>query len=206
MALPLDSLTDQDIPVANWLSPDNLGRPADRLMDYEEGGIALNDPSAGLTGYIWRARLVGNDIVVGREPYSSETVITTDTDITELSLSFDQNMRPALAYVAGGQAKLYWYDTVTEMQITTNLAADVTLPFLSLDDKRLQATTINSNDTLLFYIRGSSLYYRQQRERYNTERLLRTYADTNIRIGRVGITRGLRLQIQICYITEPTPP
>jgi hypothetical protein len=125
--------------------------------------------------------------------------------ITELSLSFDQNMRPAVAYVVAGQAYLYWYNSVTELQETWTLPADVKSPFLSLDDKRDPATTITSNDTLLFYIRGTSLYYRQQRERYVTERLLKTYPDSNIRVGRAGMSRGLRMQIQICYITPPTP-
>lgn len=205
MSLPENSLSPYDPPVANWIAPDNLGRPADLLTDYEEGGIALDDPSEGLQGYIWRARLVGNDIMLGKSPYTVETIVLTDTGITELSLSFDQNMRPTIAYVAGGQAKLYWYDSVPEMQVTTNLAADVLSPFLGLDDKRSPATVLTTNDTLLFYIRGTSLYYRQQRDRYATERLLKTYPDNNIRIGRVGITRGLRMQIQICYITAPTP-
>jgi len=205
MALPDNSLTDLDIPVANWLTPDDIGRPADRKTDYEEGGAILNDPNSGLQGYIWRATLSGNDVLISRSPYDTSVVLLTDTDIEEISLSFDQNMRPTLAYVSAGQAKLYWYDSALELQVTTNLATDVRSPFLSMDDKRETATTINSNDTLLFYIRGSSLYYRQQRERYNTERLLRTYPDSNIRIGRAGITRGLRMQVQICYITEPTP-
>lgn len=199
MSLPNNALDTVSVP-AEFLSPDSDGRQNNRKVDYERGGIALNDSSAGLDVQDWRVRLVGNDVLIGAFPYTTETVLLTDTGISEISLSFDQNMRPALAYVASGQAKLYWYDTLAAAQVTTNLAADVRGPFLSLDDRRQVATTIASNDILLFYIRDSKLCYRQQRERFDTERILRTFSGPGVTIVRCGMNEGLRMQMEIVGI------
>lgn len=194
MSLPGNALDPIGI-AAVLLSPDVDGRPS-LLEDYEMGGIAINDPSQGLQVQNWRARLDGDDVLVGPDPYSSETVVISDTDITELSLAFDQNMRPTIAYVAGGVNKLYWYDTVPETHVTTVFNAEDRSPFVTMDDKRRPATTVNLNDVLFFYIRGTTLYYRQQRDRFQTERALATVEDGQS-IVKCGMSRALRVQVHL---------
>lgn len=198
MSLPTDALPYQT-PVDAWLSPDVVGRPS-LVEDYEEGGVGLNDPSQGLQVQDWYFYLVGNAVT------ADGTTLITVAGITELSGSFDQNMNPTIAYVATGQAYLYWYETATEMQITTTLAADVRSPFVTMDDKRGPATTININDVLLFYIRGTSLYYRQQRESYDTERLLYEGVTADQVILRAGMSVGLRMQVELGPLPDPEPP
>ena len=179
------------------LLPDSLGRRDGRTIDYEQGGIALNDPSQGLQVQSWRARLVGNEIKVGPDPYTSETTVITGSGITQISLAFDQNMNPAIAYVQAGVTKLYWYSTALEEMTTTTFAADVRSPFVCMDDKRDAATTMNINDVLLFYVRTNRLCYRQQRDSYNTERTLAWFDGTAVTINKVGMNVGLRMQVEL---------
>lgn len=195
MSLPGDALSAVAAPAA-FLSPDDDGRPA-RTIDFERGGIALNDPSAGLNYQNWRLRVVGNDLLVSPDPYTVETTVLTVASVNECALAFDQNMNPTIAYVVGTQAYLYWYDTALEAMTTTTLASDVRSPFLSMDDKRDAATSMGSNDVLLFYLRSSQLCYRQQRERYQTERVLKTFAGPRVTISKVGMNAGNRLQVEI---------
>lgn len=204
MSLPTNALPYQT-PVDAWLSPDAAGRPS-LTEDYEEGGIAIQDPTQGLQVQDWYFHLVGNVVSASPDPYATETNLITVAGITELSGSFDQNMNVTIAYVVAGQAYLYWYETATETQITTTLAADVRSPFVTLDDKRAPATTITSNDTLLFYIRGTSLYYRQQRDSYSIERELYTSVEADQVILRAGMASGLRLQLELGPLPVPPDP
>lgn len=112
--------------------------------------------------------------------------------MTEISFSFDANMQPAVAFVADGQAYLNWYDNTVPGYVTTTLSADVETPRVTLDDKRhVGSNGYQVSDVILAYTRGGNLYYRQQRERYTVERLLKEGVTPLIKIG---FNRQLRLQ------------
>lgn len=195
MSLPGDALPNTVAAVA-LLSPDDIGRSA-RVIDYELGGIALNDGTQGLQVQNWRARLVGTEIRVAPDPYTTETVLVTAAGITQLSIAFDQNMNPVVAYVQNGLTKLYWYSTALEAMTTTTFAADVRSPFLCMDDKRNAASLLNINDVLLFYVRTNRLCYRQQRDSYNTERTLAWFDGAAVTIKKAGMNYGLRMQVEL---------
>ncbi|MBK7024479.1 MAG: hypothetical protein IPH41_13575 [Sulfuritalea sp.] len=195
MSLPGDALPNAVAAVALQL-PDDLGRPT-LVVDYEIGGIALNDGTQGLQVQNWRARLVGNEIRVAPDPYTTETVLVTAAGITQLSIAFDQNMNPVVAYVQSGLTKLYWYSTALEAMTTTTFAADVRSPFLCMDDKRNAASLLNINDVLLFYVRTNRLCYRQQRDSYNTERTLAWFDGAAVTIKKAGMNYGLRMQVEL---------
>lgn len=196
MALPNDALSVVPVPSA-LLTPDDRLRssllPATLLTDYEQGGIGLSDSSQGLRVQSWMAYLDGNTIYCVPEAGGTPTAILTDTGITELSLGFTQSMDVVLAYVASGVTKLYWYDSSIPGQ-TTTIFAGTTSPFLSLDDKRPEE--VAASDVLFFYVRNGVLYYREQRERYQTERSLATLPVGVSRIVNAGMGRNLRVQIQ----------
>lgn len=194
MSLPLNTLSATPV-VSTWLAPDDIVR-ADSTVDYELGGIALSDPSQGLRVQSWRARVSGSNVLAGPTPYTSESTLFTAAGISELSVAFDQNMRPAIAYIQAGQAKLWWFDSFVATQVTTTLASDIVSVYLTTDDKRDVATQVNTNDVLLFYVRSSKLYYRQQRDRFATERELKTFNGPSVSIKRCGMTAGLRVQIE----------
>lgn len=166
--------------------------PVTRTVDYEDGGIAIQDPSQGLLVQRWRARLINNEVIVDAdsvEPF----VLYSGEGVTEISLTFDQNMNPCLAFVQSGRAKLRWFDSVAGGIVITELAADVMTPRVSLDDKR--ATQTSNSDIILAYLRGGALYYRQQRERFQTERLLD--AGPHRGLIKIGLTKNLRLQFMM---------
>jgi len=203
MSMPLNRFSDIAAPTV-ILVPDDATRES-LTVDYELGGIGLSDPSQGLQVQTWRARVDGSNVLVGPAPYTAETTLFTGADITEISLAFDQNMRPALAYIQDGQAKLRWFDSFVGETVTTTLDAGITSLFLTMDDKRDIATELNFNDILLFYIRGQNLYYRQQRDRFTTERLLHEFGAVGMSIARCGMNAGLRVQVEVFGRTSDLP-
>lgn len=138
------------------------------LIDYEMGGRAINDTSAGLQYQLWRVR-VDEDVVYLGPDGGNEQPAFIRPGITEVALAFDQNMQPVIAFTQGGQAWLWWFDGTVPGMVFTSILGAVN-PRVTLDDKRRGQTA--SSDVILAYLRAGSLYYRQQRDRYQTEYLL----------------------------------
>ena len=155
---------------------------------WDNGGVALNDPSQDLTKYVWQAWTDGTTITVKREDLATETALVTDTGITEVDLTFDQNMRPCIAYVANGISKLYWYDSSLAMQVTDNFVG-ITSPRVSLDDKR--RFNVANSDIIFAYQKGNDLCYRVQRERFGVEHILATNTKKRL-LWRIGMGRNNR--------------
>lgn len=191
MGMPLNILSPEPV-ISEFLSPDNRVRSS-LLIDYELGGVALGDPTQGLDVQVWEAQVVGDDIQVRPESGGSWTTILSDTEITEISISFDQNMQATIAYVAAGVAKLYWYDAVAEAFVTTTYTG-ASSPVVTMDDKR--PMQIGHNDILLFYILGGELIHRLQRDRFLTAYNLGAVPSGTTRIRRWGMSYGLRIQIE----------
>lgn len=189
--IPEDRLSTEAV-YAPYYAPDDTD-PPDDLWDMEIGGAALNDPSQGLRVKVWTLRAVGatGDVYVGAFDVF-ETLLFTAPGIQEVSLAFDQNMRPFVAFVQSGQAKYRWYDTLTGTNVITELDPLDRNPRCCMDDKRDGQTSSGTNDVILAYTRENALYYRQQRERYGVERLLKT--EVNGRLMRVGMNTVNRLQ------------
>jgi hypothetical protein len=160
--------------------------------DYEDGGIALNDPSQGLQYQRWRCRIFGDYVVLDAEEVLPQ-VIFVGAELTECSIAFDQSMRPALAVVEAGQAKLQWFDTSVGEQVITFLDPDVVTPRVTLDDKRNRQSEIA--DVILAYVRLGGLYYRQQRDRFLIEYLLDAGPHTGI--NKIGMNKHFRLQFSM---------
>lgn len=191
--IPNSSLSQITIP-GFWIPPDDLEN--DSLRDYELGGIDLNDPSFGLRFQVWTLTLMNDDVVISA-PTVPLTVLFTRTGITELSLAFDQNMNPFVAFVENGVAKFWWYDTVVSQQVFSSLPANSITPRTCLDDKR--ETQTNSSDIILAYLLNDNLYFRAERDRYSVQYLLKTgvFNPTSglpARLKRVGMTDQNRLQ------------
>jgi len=170
------------------------------LSDYEDGGVDLNDTSLGLRYQIWMGLLVGDSIVITSTNGHSYT-LHSGYGISEFSFSFDQNMRPVLAWVQGGVAKLQWFDSSLGIQVITDLGNTILNPKVYLDDKR--SLSNNSSDIILGYFKSGNLYYRQQRDRYLIEYLLATdvYTMTNgVRsneLVKIGMAGNLRLHFVV---------
>lgn len=160
-------------------------------LDYEDGGIALQDPSAGLLYQQWTGRLLdGTTITLQGSNMESPTTWLTGAGITEFSFTFDQNMKPAVAFVEGGVAKLNWFDVTVNQQVTTSFGDSVKNPRVSLDDKHRLASA--TSDVIFAYLRNGNLYYRQQRDRYLVEYPLATFVAG--RLNKIGMNVKNRFQ------------
>lgn len=160
------------------------------LVDHEPGGVAINDASQGLFGWMWTLQMDGDDVVVS-EPTAGSTVLFTMPNLTELSLAFDQNMKPVVAYVAAGTAFLWWFDTLTAAHIHTEIPG-ASSPRVTLDDKRNMQT--GASDVILAYLVGTTLYFRAQRDRYLTAYQLNT--DITRPLRKIAMNNKLRLQFE----------
>ncbi len=116
--------------------------------------------------------------------------------IVSLSFCFDQNMRPCVAYETSSGVFLRWYDSAVVNYVTTSWGATFRSPRVTLDDKRLTQFATRS-DIIFAYIRGEFLCYRQQRDRFTTERVLQGGVGPNTKLNNVGMNRVLRLQFDL---------
>ena len=163
MSLPNDVLSS--IPKeGSFVGSRALDAPT--LIDYEDGGIDLQNATNGLRFQAWKAS-VENDSIYLEAPTVPKLLVYLGEDITELSFTFDQNMNYCLCFVEGGVAKLRWYDSSIQAMTTTVLPYGVKTPKVTLDDKRVYQSPIS--DIVLAYIRDGMLRVCYQRERFSIE-------------------------------------
>lgn len=177
-----------------YAPPDDLvTSPAE---DFEMGGIALSDPTQGHLVQTWRLFLDPADRrrVMIEAPNHPASLVFTRDGILEVSFTFDQNMRPAVAYKTEFLMALRWYDTQVNQYITSEFEVGRN-PKMTLDDKR-RSQQANS-DMLFAYIRGTGLYYRQQRDRFTIERLLRANITPNLSLKNIGMNLNWRVQAEL---------
>ena len=191
MPLPEDRLSTLPVP-APFLPPRD--KVVGFLESWHRGGIALNDPTAGLDVQDWHATSDGSSVFVSAPNWpTTQLFFVPGAGISSIDLAFDQNMNPAIAYVEGGQAKLYWFDTLPNAYVVFLLDPLDKNPRLALDDHRPISVNGGNSDMILAYTRQGSLYYRQQRDRFTIERLL--VANTGlVRLLTIGMTTADRFQ------------
>ncbi|OYT14564.1 MAG: hypothetical protein B7C24_17635, partial [Bacteroidetes bacterium 4572_77] len=133
------------------------GRSGLLTIDYDDGGIDVQDTSEGLLYQIWTARISDDktEILLSADNKAEYTFVT-GVNITEVSLTFDQNMNPCVAYVENEISKFYWYDASIPAYDT--IIIDGTTPKIFLDDKRVSQS--DNSDILMFYLRNGNLYHR----------------------------------------------
>lgn len=193
--IPMGRLSTQPVSAA-FISPDDTDGVESfefgPLTDYELGGKDISDASEGLEVKIWKAEVTEAGEVYFSAPEVPQALYITLPGTTEFSFTFDQNMRPVLAYMQAGEAKFRWYDALTGTYVTTTLPVGSNYPKVALDDKREYQTTLGDNDVILAYLRAGTLYYRQQRDRYEVEYTLASVP--NARLLRIGMNMVGRLQ------------
>lgn len=169
------------------------GQSNNQLIDYETGGIALNNPTGGLSYQIWKAEVLNFREVWISSPNTPRTfVFSSGYSLQSISLSFDQNMRPYIAYMENGIAKFYWFNSLIGGPDILTLPTGSRNPKTSMDDKNSVATDLGTNDIILAYMRGTTLYFRVQRDRYQIEYTLRTGVTGDLL--KFGMGENRRLQ------------
>lgn len=169
MAIPGNIIISPAIPAA-FLAPDSTDTSAAESL--ELGGVALNDGSQGRQVQNWRGYIAAAGTQIRVQPQASgtpDTLLYTGVNITAVSLAFDSNMQPTVAFVEDGVAKLRWFDAVGSAFVVTSYPG-VTNPKVSSDDKRF--SQVGASDVIFSYINAGTLYWRQQRDRYLVERAI----------------------------------
>lgn len=189
--LPGDGLPST-VPVkADFLEPKD--RAYDPLVSPEYGGPALNTPAPSRLVQIWNAFYEDGAVKVA--PESVTPVITTlfaDPAVETLSLAFDANMTPTIAYMTGGVCKLRWFDSSVNQIVTTTFPG-VDSCQVTTDDKR--QAQIGKEDVVFAYTLEGNLCYRLQRERYTIEHVFATGVKGQLK--RLGMNRKNRLQFEV---------
>jgi hypothetical protein len=190
--LPDEVLSSQTI-AAQFLFPRNIPRQA--LIDYEYGGVAINDGTRGLRVKVWKGEYIEEQIVLSATGVAPTPIITVP-GLRDFQFTFDRNMNPFICYELedGSTPRFYWFDTVPSAFITTILPSGSVTPRCAHDDNRdLQSAAA---DIILAYCRGGNLYFRAQRERYLEEHLLSDEAGES-GLVQVGMNNVWRFQFQL---------
>lgn len=134
------------------------------LEDYEYGGTNIYEATQSFST-LWKCFYEDGQIKLSNDQVNHE--LLTVADVQSLSLAFDLNMRPMIAYSTTSSSFLYWYDTSVAAQTTTELGGTYSFMQLSLDDNRSSQTA--NADVILAYIKNNKLFMRIQRERFLIE-------------------------------------
>lgn len=164
----------------------------DEVIDYEFGGISIQDTSQGLNVFVWECFYKDRWITL-RSPNEEVKWLQID-GVTHVGLAFDFNMNPNICYVVNGETFLRWYDTSIQGFRTTSFGSSIKSPQISLDDHREEFS--GSSDIIFAYVRNGSVYYRQQRDRYNIERYVGEVPD-DLTLIQIGMNRKYRFQFKI---------
>jgi len=182
--IPNNAFTATPI-VSAFLPPKD--EPYQPLTSKSRGGVALNDASQGRDYQNWIVNYDGANILVA--PQGGSTAFTLPVaGVLSVSLAFDNNMNPVIAWMDAVGAKLYWFNNVTF--VTTAFPA--TSCRVTIDDVR---DFYNADSDVIFaYTNAGTLYWRQQRDQYATQR---TVGSTTGLLQKVGLNQLNRLKFQL---------
>ena len=166
------------------------------LISKVRGAVALGDSSQGRLSHIWKARWVTGNIEIFREDNGIVVNSIPAPGALTISLAFDSNMGIVLTWLTNAGAKLYFFNSLTSAYITRDFP-NITSCKLCVDDPR--EFYITQSDVIFAYTLNGSLYWRQQRDRYDIERLV---GATNKFLFRVGLNSINRLQ----FFLSDLPP
>lgn len=177
--LPSNDLLN--VRTAPFLVPDR----AELLIDYEWGGVDLNDTSLGLNHQIWTSNYQNDDVILSAG--AIKHIIFTAPNLIALSFAFDFNMQPIMTYVIKDIGTyLRWYDALNNEWINEYLGEEYRTPQLSLDDFRQSQR--NNADVIFAYVKNGLLCIRLQRDRFAIEYPLQTSSE----LYQIGMMQNYR--------------
>lgn len=154
------------------------------------GGISLNDPSKGRLYQPWTVKYSGGNILVN--PGAEATVFTLPVSgVTSVSLAFDNNMSPVIAWTSVNGANLYYYNTLG-LTYTTRYFEGINSCRVCVDNP--EDYYDGASDVIFGYTLNNNLCYRQQRDRYDIEYII---SESSRILSRMGPTTANRLQFEL---------
>ena len=154
------------------------------------GGVALSNGTQGRLVKAWTVAYINNTIQV--QPAGGFNALSIPVPgVTSVSLAFDANMAPVIAWTTSTGASLYYFDTSTQVYITRTFPG-VTSCRVCVDDP--VDFYIGPSDVIFGYTLNGNLCYRQQRDIYNIEYII---IPTTKLLIKMGPATTNRLQFEI---------
>ena len=186
--LPNNTWSSQPI-VSDIIAPRDKAK-INATTSSDNGPIAIRNISRGLLAKIWTASY---NSITGSVTLQDGTNLFTDVNLKELSLTFNQNGDPFVAFRSGTRIKIWWYDPQTSSYTIKDLTVG-DQPFCYLDERRPEFSS--SSDVLLIYHRNGEILYRQQRDRFDIEYSTGIIGGSDIVIECFGMAKNNRMQIK----------
>jgi hypothetical protein len=169
---------------------DPWGRTYNPVVSWAQGGAAINDGTQGRQIQLWYADLTPSAIRINTEYGGLQTSLAIP-GVSKVSLAFDGNMQPVVAYKDGPGERMRFYDiTLPGFNTMYEPLADSSL--VAPDDNR--DDNQSGSDVIWAYTKSGNLYIRVQRERFQTERLVGV---AHGKLINMGPTEGLRFQLKL---------
>lgn len=189
--LPNNAVTTPAYP-GKFLAPYDL--PASATSRACRGGIALNDASKGRDYQNW---YVWWDTGVAYFGPATVPLVATGSlalpGILQLSMAFDNNMNPILAWTDSVGAHIRYFSGTTSSYVVIDIPG-ATSCLVAVDDNR--AFYNAASDIIFAYTLSTGLWFRYQRQNYTVA----MQASTSTRkLLRMGMTNQHRFQFE----TEP---
>ncbi len=174
--------------VSGFLPPYNI--PYTPLSQVVPGGIAIGDPSKGRLYQNWVVSYAASQITV--RPVNGAVEFSLPVaSVFSVSLAFDNNMGMVLSWQNAVGSNLYYFDTVMG-SYTTRVFSGTTSCRVVVDNSN--DYYLANSDVIFGYTYGGNLYWRQQRDRYDVERLV---GPTNKRLIKMAPSLVNRLQFEL---------
>lgn len=196
MALIYDFNEDLDPKAKSKFVGARARRDISDVLDFCDGGVAIQDPSEGLFVRVWRTMLRNDGTYLGWEDGTNEVRIGDgiDAGISTISLDFDSNMNYVFVFVrADKTGALSYFNVQRGRRIVVELG-QVDYAKVALDDKRPGATAWAQ--VIVPYTRGGNMYVRTQNENYTQEHLEVDTGKVFRPLVKCGMGTNLRFQVQ----------
>lgn len=203
--IPNNQWTNNSLVTSSLLFPHDTPR-TEALCARDLGPVALSDASQGLSYKLWELSYASGTFYIRDEVTNVTTTLFSDSGVTWVSLSFDQNGRPFVSYIKNSILHARWFDpNVSGYTISSYSSADRCFCLLDSRDDSL----VSSSDVLIVYLVGNSLFWRQQRDRFLVEYNI-TYSIVEDGIvgnfgfqtnGRVGLLVGTPVESDNIIVT-----
>lgn len=141
--------------------------PLNRMSGTLWGPANIQDPTQGFFVQLWHFQSDKFKVTLWSDTQVPIDLFTRVLPISNVSVSFDTNANPCVAFQDSTGSYLYWFDPVPNDYVFFFISADATYPYVTLDDGRTFNQT--NADNILGYIESGTIRYRQLRDRYLIE-------------------------------------
>lgn len=124
--------------------------------------------------------------------------VLTVPDLTALSFTLDQNLRPLLVYVQNKKTYMYWFNSAIGKMEVKLWGEGYLTPQVALDDLRIENSS--QIDIIFAYIKDENLCIRYQRDRFTTETVL----GPSDRLFQMGALNNHRFGFKTFVRVKPT--